>query len=161
MGGWHDASAVRPGRILGPIVRPYATAADQFGLVLWRAGTLRTLADVVASAWSEWADGSESALRTVDDELGDRPLRRLGAYLWADLMRRTFGLDVLACPGCGGRPRLLALIEHADTVARILRHLRLPTDRPEPRRARSPPHGTSDSEVFMTDDRASYSDAAF
>jgi uncharacterized protein YbaR (Trm112 family) len=43
-------------------------------------------------------------------------------------MRRTFGFDVLACPGCGGRLRLLALIEHRTAVERILRHLVLPTD---------------------------------
>jgi hypothetical protein len=29
------------------------------------------------------------------------------------LMRRTFGFDVLACPRCGGRLRLIALIEQA------------------------------------------------
>ena len=33
------------------------------------------------------------------------------ARRWADLMRRTFGIDVLACPRCGGRFRLIALIE--------------------------------------------------
>ena len=43
-----------------------------------------------------------------------------GAYQWAELMRRTFGFDVLACPRCGGRLRLVALIEHASVVQRIL-----------------------------------------
>jgi putative transposase len=51
---------------------------------------------------------------------------RPGAYQWAELMRRTFGLDVLACPRCGGRLRLVALIEQAAVVQRILRHLGLP-----------------------------------
>jgi hypothetical protein len=46
---------------------------------------------------------------------------------------------VLECPGCGGRLRLLAFIEHAKTVERILRHLGLPTHRPEPRPPRAPP----------------------
>jgi uncharacterized protein YbaR (Trm112 family) len=55
------------------------------------------------------------------------------------LMRRTFGLDVLACPRCGGRLRLVALIDHASVVQRILRHLGLPTEVPEPRPARAPP----------------------
>jgi hypothetical protein len=32
----------------------------------------------------------------------------------AQLMPRTFGFDVLACPRCGGRFRLVALIEHAS-----------------------------------------------
>jgi hypothetical protein len=58
---------------------------------------------------------------------------------WAELMRRTFGLDVLACPRCGGRLRLVALIEEASVVQRILRHLGLPTDVPEARPARAPP----------------------
>jgi hypothetical protein len=54
-------------------------------------------------------------------------------------MKRTFGVDVLECPQCGGRLRLLALIEQRRTVERILRHLGLPTDLPELRSARAPP----------------------
>jgi hypothetical protein len=65
-------------------------------------------------------------------------------YLWAELMRRTFGIDVLDCPRCGGRLRLLALIEHARIVERIFRHLGLPTDRPELRPARAPPRHVED-----------------
>ena len=64
---------------------------------------------------------------------------RTGAYQWAELMRRTCGLDVLACPRCGGRLRLVALIDQASVVQRILRHLGLPTEVPEPRPARAPP----------------------
>jgi hypothetical protein len=59
--------------------------------------------------------------------------------LWADLMRRTFGIDVLACPRCGGRFRLIALIEEASVIERILRHLHLPTEVPTPRPGRAPP----------------------
>ena len=29
---------------------------------------------------------------------------------WADLLRRVFAIDILACPDCGGRLRLLATI---------------------------------------------------
>jgi len=43
-------------------------------------------------------------------------------------MRRTFGLDVLACPRCGGRLRLIALIDEASVIQPILRHLGLPTE---------------------------------
>jgi hypothetical protein len=38
-------------------------------------------------------------------------------------MPRTFGLDVLACPRCGGRLRLIAIIEQATVITRILGHL--------------------------------------
>src|SRR5450756_1690834 len=61
------------------------------------------------------------------------------ARRFADLMRRTFGLDVLACPRCGGRFRLIALIEEAAVIERILRHLHLPTEVPAPRPERAPP----------------------
>ena len=43
---------------------------------------------------------------------------------WADLLRRSFGLDVLACPR-GGRLTLIALIEDPVVIARFLRHLGL------------------------------------
>ena len=65
--------------------------------------------------------------------------RRRGALLWADLMRRTFGFDVLACPRCGGRLRLIALIEQGSVIQRILRHLGEPVEILEPRPARAPP----------------------
>lgn len=32
------------------------------------------------------------------------------SWQWAELLERRFALDVLACPGCGGRLRLLATI---------------------------------------------------
>ena len=60
-------------------------------------------------------------------------------YLWAELMRRTFGLDVDACPACRGRLRLVALIEAPAAVARILRHLGIAADLPVPGPARAPP----------------------
>ena len=34
-----------------------------------------------------------------------------GAWTWAALMRRVFDLDVLACPRCGGRLRVLATVQ--------------------------------------------------
>ena len=49
------------------------------------------------------------------------------------------GWGVLACPRCGGRLRLIALIEEAQVIQRILGHLRLPTAVPTARPARPPP----------------------
>ena len=51
----------------------------------------------------------------------------------------SFALDVLACPRCGGRLRLIAVLEASDATARILRHLHLPTEVPLPAPARPPP----------------------
>ncbi len=60
-------------------------------------------------------------------------------WKWADLMRRVFDLDVLACPRCGGRMSVIATIEAADVLRKILGHLGLPTDPPAPLPARPPP----------------------
>lgn len=64
---------------------------------------------------------------------------RASNYLWAQLLQRSFGFDVLACVRCGGRFRLLALIEDRAVVRRILTHLGLPTEVPRPRPPRAPP----------------------
>ena len=58
---------------------------------------------------------------------------------WAELLRRTFAIDVLACPGCGGRLRLLATIEQGAVVEKILTHLGLATGPPPPAPAREAP----------------------
>jgi hypothetical protein len=68
--------------------------------------------------------------------------------LWADLMRRTFGFDVLACPRCDGRLRLIALIDHTPAIQKILRHLGLPSEIPVPTPARAPPLVHADSAAF-------------
>ena len=60
-------------------------------------------------------------------------------WAWADLMRRVFDLDVLACPRCGGRMSVIATIEAGAVLRRILGHLGLPSEPPNPLPARPPP----------------------
>ncbi len=57
---------------------------------------------------------------------------------WADLLRRVFACDVLACLDCGGRLRLLATLADRAVVEKILTHLGLPVDLPQPAAARTP-----------------------
>jgi hypothetical protein len=80
-------------------------------------------------------------------------------FAWADLLRRVFEFDILACPDCGGRLRLVAPLDTAcgllgevgcavrmsrvdrgAVVSRekILTHLGLPVDLPRPSAARTP-----------------------
>ena len=74
---------------------------------------------------------------SVDDA---RPLPgRLPNRTWAELMQRSFGFDVLACPRCPGRLKLVALIRDPAVIFRILRHLGLPHEVPTMRPAREPP----------------------
>ena len=57
--------------------------------------------------------------------------RRPRYHPWAELLRRTFGLDILACDACGGRLRLVATIAEPGLVSQILSHLGLPTEIPQ------------------------------
>ncbi len=52
---------------------------------------------------------------------------------WAELLRRVFAVDVLACPRCGGRMRVIALIDDPSVVRRILAHLGILGDASPPR----------------------------
>jgi hypothetical protein len=58
---------------------------------------------------------------------------------WAELMRVTFQLDVLACPRCGGRLRHLATILDARVACKILEQLGLPARAPPELPVRDPP----------------------
>lgn len=67
------------------------------------------------------------------------PRRSRRPIPWAELLRRTFGADVLHCPRCGGTRRVVAVVLRSSTARAILEHLRLPS-RPLPLApATSPP----------------------
>ncbi len=58
---------------------------------------------------------------------------------WADLLKKVFAVDVLACPDCAGRLKLIAFIAEARVARRILDHLRLDSQGPPVATARAPP----------------------
>jgi len=85
----------------------------------WRASVVaywRPAADAVGAV-----DG-ESAPRASPDDVRQKPSPR--SWSWAALMQRAFAIDVLACPSCGGRMRLIATIHDPAVIRRILEHLR-------------------------------------
>jgi hypothetical protein len=61
-----------------------------------------------------------------------------GRVDWATLLRRTFAIDVLACPRCDGRMEVLACITDRQVAAQILRHTGLASVA-APLSARAPP----------------------
>ena len=50
---------------------------------------------------------------------------------WADLLKRTFGIDLSTCPKCGGRVRVIAAIMEVEAIIKILNHVGLGSDPPE------------------------------
>jgi hypothetical protein len=61
---------------------------------------------------------------------GERKRPRPRNYSWAELMRRVFLVDVLACPECQGRMRILAAIHAPEAIRAILDCLGLPSRSP-------------------------------
>lgn len=57
----------------------------------------------------------------------------------AELLRRTFAVEVFACMNCGGRRRVLAYVKGAAGVRAIVEHLGLPTKSASLAPARVPP----------------------
>jgi len=72
----------------------------------------------------------------------ERALRPDGAKkraTWAELLKRTFEIDVFTCPWCGGERELIALLTDGKVVRAILEHLGFPTAAPLLAPARAPP----------------------
>ena len=107
-------------------------------------------AGVLASA-SRWRSriGSRPVAPTHSNEKDDddedeaqRPPRN-GYRPWAALLARTFGIDVLECPTCNGRMKLVALLTEPGEVRRFLRSIGEPTDVPARSPSRGPPYWKS------------------
>ena len=72
--------------------------------------------------------GEEGASVAPDAALSKEPKKKRTPRVdWAQLLRRTFGLDVFTCAGCGGKRRVLAYLTAPNAVRTILEHLSLPT----------------------------------
>jgi len=61
-----------------------------------------------------------------DPSDGSPPAPGSRHWAWAQLMHRAFGVDVLACPRCAGRLRLVATVEDPHAIRAILESLGLP-----------------------------------
>jgi hypothetical protein len=105
------------------------------------AAHARGRASAVALAVAEVGQSDASAKPMVPAGDASRAAPRR-YFAWAELLRRVFAIDVLACV-CGGRLRFVATIEDPAVVQRILRHVGLPTDTPEFAAARPPPEPTA------------------
>ncbi len=95
-----------------------------------------------------------AALPDAPSSTGKR--RRHSRLPWADLLRRVFAEDVLACP-CGRRRRVIAFITDPDVVHAILAALGVPANVPNFVPARAPPQPSFD-DWLDTDQAATHID---
>ena len=112
--------------------RPRVNLILYHGLLAPRAAWRRDIVPTVAAA-----EGATEPTSTAEATEVPRP--RPKNRSWAELMHRSFGFDVLACPRCPGRLKLVALIRDPAVIQRIPRHLRLPEVLPVMRPSRAPP----------------------
>jgi hypothetical protein len=66
------------------------------------------------------------------------PIRHGRNYVWAELMKRVWEIDVLECPRCFGRMRIVAAIHSPDATRKILECLGLPSRAPPLKPSQSP-----------------------
>ena len=118
--------------------RPRINLVLYYGVLAPRAGRRAAIVGESAATAHGGADRARegSGARANAERC---PTSEPAAPSWAALMRRAFGFDVLACPRCGHGMRLIALLEQAEVIRRILRHLGEPTEVPPPAPARAPP----------------------
>jgi hypothetical protein len=69
---------------------------------------------------------SPGTVRTARIQLADDRRDGTSRIDWASLLRRVFKIDVLRCARCGGRMRVISVIEEPPAIEKILRHLGLP-----------------------------------
>ena len=113
----------------------------------WEDGGDEVAGEVVAE--EEGEGHAIAALRrrrgTVPHAPGKRRRGGVRRYPWAELLRRVFEVEVLVCPRCGGRRRVLAAITAPESIAKVLGAIGLSADVPELGPARAPP-GEGDAE---------------
>jgi hypothetical protein len=70
--------------------------------------------------------------------------KRGGTYRpWADLLKRTFDVDVLLCGRCGGRMKLIAMVTDPKSVTRYLASIGELVEVPDRSQSRGPPYWKS------------------
>ena len=122
-------------RLAALIPRPGKNLVRYHGVL---APNARDRAQVVPSARAagEAAGASPRALAASEPAPGQPKARTARYLLWHELLRRVFEIDVLACPKCGGRLRLLCTVHDGFSARRDLRCVNAQSP---PAEARPPP----------------------
>ena len=131
---------------------PPRDGADGIHAALGRAGAATaTASDPISwgtGAERDTAQGGGAGTGTADGERTRTHARRRlrppagreceGGMHWAQLLKRVFDIDIECCPHGGGQLKLIAAIEDAAAIARILTRLGLAAQPPPPPPPRAP-----------------------
>lgn len=97
-----------------------------------------------ASPWRPRVAPPKPASEPADEPADDERPKRSGTYRpWAELLARTFAIDVLCCPICKGRMKLLAMVTDPNSIARYLSAIGEPVEPPVRSPNRGPPYWRS------------------
>ena len=86
----------------------------------WYSNRCRGVRAAQATASPGEADPPDPA---SDSEAVDEELSRAARSRWARLLRKVYEVEALTCPHCGGEMRVIAVIEEAPVIERILPHV--------------------------------------
>ena len=94
-----------------------------------------------ASPWRPRIAPPKPVEAPLPEPAEEPPPKRPGSNYrgWAELLRRTFSIDVLKCEACGGRMKLMAMVTDAKSVERYLAKIGEPTEVPCRSPSRGPP----------------------
>ena len=67
------------------------------------------------------------------------PEKYPGQSKWAELLKRSFAIDILKCSHCAGKMKVIATIQEQAIVRRILEAVGLPFEPPRRASPRAPP----------------------
>ena len=81
---------------------------------------------------------AEQARDTASLVIDDTPIDSRRKANWARLIQKAYKVDPLECSHCGATMRIIAPIDEAEVIERILRHLTVWDPPLEPRSATGP-----------------------
>ena len=125
-------------RLATLVPRPRVNLLLYHGVLAPNAPWRRAIVPSEPVASREGTSGSPPPTEVIEPSRRARPKYQA----WADLMRRAFESDVLACPRCGGRMVVISTIDDPAVIRKILSHLGVSHDPGEPEPAHPPPDTT-------------------
>jgi hypothetical protein len=126
-------------RLVALIPAPKFLTTRYYGVLASRSPHRRYLPDkpTPLSDTEHGSDGQDSGLPSACSSNKKAKPRKRKRIPWAQLLKRTFKIDVLKCDKCGWRMKLVAVVFDQTTIATTLRALGLPVRAPPIAPARS------------------------